>query len=131
MSAGKKRIPRNMSRIEFLACRELIESLLAQGLDKKKVHTRLVEGGQVTMSYDAFCRVLTRAVKNKLNIQSLAPPVQRERAYRLFPYGGHGRAGHRRHRCWSAFSGCGLSRIPYRGLAQSLFRRHQHRRQAF
>ena len=73
MPAGKQRIPRNMARIEFLACRELIESLLAQGFDKKKAHARLVENGQATMSYDAFCKVLLKASKNELHIQSLTP----------------------------------------------------------
>ena len=74
MSAGKKRIPRNMARIEFMACRETIESLLAQGFDKKKIHARLAKDGQITMSYDSFCKVLIRASNNELNIQSLAPP---------------------------------------------------------
>lgn len=74
MPTGKQRIPRNMARIEFLACRELIESLLSQGFDKKKIHTRLAESGQVTMSYDAFCKVLLKASKNELHIQSLTPP---------------------------------------------------------
>ena len=73
MPAGKQRIPRNMARIEFLACRELIASLLSQGFDTKKIHTRLPESGQVTMSYDAFCKVLLKASKNELHIQSLAP----------------------------------------------------------
>ncbi|MDR2161628.1 MAG: TraK family protein, partial [Desulfovibrio sp.] len=57
-----------------LACRELIESLLSQGFDKRKIHTRLMESGQVTMSYDAFCKVLLKASRNKLSIQSLSPP---------------------------------------------------------
>ena len=74
MSAGKKRIPRNMARIEFLACRETIESLLSQGFDKRKIHTRLVGSGQFTMSYDAFCKVLIKASNNKLKIQSLNAP---------------------------------------------------------
>lgn len=75
MPAGKKRIARNMARIEFLACRELIESLLAQGFDKKKIHARLTESGQITMSYDALCKVLLKASRNKLSIQSITAPV--------------------------------------------------------
>ena len=71
MPAGKKRIARNMARIEFLACRELIESLLAQGFDKKKIHARLTESGQITMSYDALCKVLLKASRNKLSIQRI------------------------------------------------------------
>ena len=77
MSAEKKRIPRNMARIEFLACRDAIESLLSQGFDKRKIHTRLAESGQFTMSYDAFCKVLAKAASNNLKVQSLnvAPPA--------------------------------------------------------
>jgi len=77
MPGDKKRIPRNMARIEFLACRDAIESLLSQGFDKRKIHTRLTESGQFTMSYDAFCKVLTKASSNMLNVQSLnaSPPT--------------------------------------------------------
>lgn len=74
VSTAKKRIPRNMARIEFLACREEIEKLLAQGFDKRKVHTRLTESGQITMSYDALCKVLIKASQNMLKIQSIAAP---------------------------------------------------------
>lgn len=72
MPTGRTRIPRNMARIEFLACRELIESLLSQGFDKRKVHTRLMENGQITMSYDALCKVLARASRNELKIESIS-----------------------------------------------------------
>ena len=77
MPGDKKRIPRNMARIEFLASRDAIESLLSQGFDKRKIHTRLTESGQFTMSYDAFCKVLAKAASNNLNVQSLnvAPHV--------------------------------------------------------
>lgn len=72
MPNGRARIPRNMARIEFLACREVIESLLSQGFDKRKVHTRLIESGQITMSYDALCKVLARASRNELKIESIS-----------------------------------------------------------
>lgn len=76
MSGGKNRIPRNMARIEFLACREEIENLLSQGFDKKKIHTRLLESGKITMSYDALCKVLLHASQNKLHIQSITPTTE-------------------------------------------------------
>lgn len=72
MPTDRTRIPRNMARIEFLACREVIESLLSQGFDKRKVHTRLMENGQITMSYDALCKVLARASRNELKIESIS-----------------------------------------------------------
>ena len=76
MSGSKKRIPRNMARIEFLACREEIETLLSQGYDKRKIHARLIEKKKVSMSYDAFCKVLLNASKNKLNIQTINMPSE-------------------------------------------------------
>lgn len=75
MSAAKQRIPRNMARIEFLACREEIETLLGQGFDKRKIHTKLTESGRITMSYDALCKVLLKAARNTLKIQSIAVPA--------------------------------------------------------
>lgn len=72
----KKRIPRNMARIEFLACRETIEILLSLGFDKKKIHARLTENGEITMSYDALCKIMAKAARNELKVQSIgAPPA--------------------------------------------------------
>jgi len=45
-----------------------------KGFDKKKIHKRLTESGQFTMSYDAFCKIVTKAIRNELSVQSLAPP---------------------------------------------------------
>ena len=66
MSASNKRIPRNMARIEYLACRDLVDSLLVQGFDKRKIHTRLLEEGRITMSYAALCKVMIKATSNSL-----------------------------------------------------------------
>jgi hypothetical protein len=50
-----KRIGRNMGRVELLAVMEQIKALLAAGYDRKKIHSRLMEEGRVTMSYPTFC----------------------------------------------------------------------------
>ena len=70
-----KRIARNGARIELIACRETVEALMAQGLDKKKIHTRLTESGQFTMSYDAFCKLVIKVALNGLPLQTLSPPT--------------------------------------------------------
>lgn len=70
-----KRIARNGARIELIACRETVEALMAQGLDKKKIHTRLTESGQFTMSYAAFCKLVIKVALNGLPVQTLSPPI--------------------------------------------------------
>jgi len=50
-----KRIGRNIGRIELLAVQGKVNSLLEAGFDRKKIHSRLVEEGAITMSYPAFC----------------------------------------------------------------------------
>ena len=64
-----------MARIEFLACREEIEELLAKGYDKRKIYTELTEKGRITMSYDALCKVMLKATRNDLRLQSIAAPA--------------------------------------------------------
>ena len=70
-----RRIARNGARIELIACRETVEALMAQGLDKKKIHTRLTENGQFTMSYAAFCKLAIKVAVNGLPVQTLMPSV--------------------------------------------------------
>lgn len=63
MGTDKERIPRNQGRIEILACRETIESLVEQGFDRKKIFTRLEEKGAVTMTYSTFCRGFAKLIQ--------------------------------------------------------------------
>jgi len=65
MSPGKKRIPRNLGRIEFIACSDVIDSLRRQGFDNKKIHAALTANGKVTMSYSTLCYHLARFLKMK------------------------------------------------------------------
>lgn len=62
MSSGKgtPRIPRNMGRVEFLACRESITTMHRQGYDNRKIHDALAAKGRVTMAYATFCRYMKR-----------------------------------------------------------------------
>jgi hypothetical protein len=52
---GNKRIGRNMGRIELLAVLDTVKTMLDAGYDRKKIHSRLMEEGSVTMSYPTFC----------------------------------------------------------------------------
>jgi len=63
MARRKKRIPRNMGRIEFIACRDTIDALYEQGYDYKKIHAALVQKGKITMSYATFCYHMSRFLK--------------------------------------------------------------------
>lgn len=57
---GTSRIPRNMGRVEFLACRESIATMHRQGYDNRKIHDALAAKGRVTMAYATFCRYMKR-----------------------------------------------------------------------
>ena len=75
MLHSTRRIAKNGARIELIACRDTVEALMAQGLDKKKIHTRLTESGQFTMSYAAFCKLVIKVALNGLPVQTLSPPA--------------------------------------------------------
>jgi hypothetical protein len=49
------RIERNMGRVELYAALEAVRTLQEAGYDYKKIHARLLEYGQITMSYSTFC----------------------------------------------------------------------------
>ena len=74
--SATKRIGRNMGRIELLAVRDKVNSLLEAGYDRKKIHDRLLEEGSVTMSYPTFCYQLKQLLSN--TIVPVSPqPAQR------------------------------------------------------
>jgi hypothetical protein len=78
MARKKKRIPRNMGRIEFIACHDVIDAMRVQGYDNKKIHAALVKKGKVTMSYATFCYHMVRFLKEirERQEQSGHPPTQ-------------------------------------------------------
>ncbi len=60
MALKQKRIARNMGRIEFIACCDVIEAMREQGFDNKKIHTALLKKKKLTMSYATFCYQMAR-----------------------------------------------------------------------
>ena len=60
MAPKKKRIARNMGRIEFIASCDVIVSMREQGFDNKKIHTALAKQKRFTMSYATFCYQMAR-----------------------------------------------------------------------
>jgi len=77
----KKRIGRNIGRIELLAVRDKVKSMLDAGYDRKKIHDRLMEDGSITMSYPTFCYQLKQlpgfAVPAAASNAGLSNPIQR------------------------------------------------------
>lgn len=55
-----KRIARNMGRIEFIACKDKIFSMLQTGYDIKKIHASLRERMMITMAYSTLCYQLAK-----------------------------------------------------------------------
>jgi hypothetical protein len=62
-------VRRYMARVEFLACKETIDSMLAQGFSKKLIHERLTSDGRCSMHYITFCEFIRNAERN-------IPPVK-------------------------------------------------------
>ncbi|GFH63356.1 MAG: hypothetical protein ZNDK_1127 [Candidatus Desulfovibrio kirbyi] len=81
MPAGK-RLRRHMGRVEYLACKETVDTMLAQGFSKKLIHERLTEEGRFSMAYISFCQILLKAGKKsapKPSPQTLPVPVHPQR----------------------------------------------------
>jgi len=60
-----KRLRRYMARVEFLACKETVETMLEQGFSKKLIHERLTEEGRVSMAYITLCQILRKSTRKK------------------------------------------------------------------
>lgn len=60
MGDDLRRIPKHMGRVEFIACRETVQAMAAQGYDNKTIHAQLTEQGRITMSYSSFCMYMAR-----------------------------------------------------------------------
>ena len=54
---------RYMAKVDFLACKETITSMLAQGFSKKLIHERLISDGRCSMNYITFCEFIRNADK--------------------------------------------------------------------
>ena len=81
MSAGK-RLRRHMGRVEYLACKETVDAMLAQGFSKKLIHERLTEEGRFSMAYISFCQIIRNADKKTAPVESpqtLPAPVRQQR----------------------------------------------------
>jgi hypothetical protein len=81
MTAGK-RLRRHMGRVEYLACKETVDTMLAQGFSKKLIHERLTEGGQFSMALSRSARYSSMPVKSPLPGQVRKPypvPVHPQR----------------------------------------------------
>lgn len=63
MGLKTKRIARNMGRIEFLACKDEIYSMLQTGYDNKKIFKSLRERNMITMAYSTLCYQLAKSRK--------------------------------------------------------------------
>jgi hypothetical protein len=63
------------ARVEFYACREDVETMLAQGYSARMIHEHLAEQGRMTCSYSAFCDYL-RGGGKRLHSKKKNPPQE-------------------------------------------------------
>lgn len=75
-----KRIGRNVGRIELLAVQDKVKSLLEAGYDRKKIHDRLIEEGNITMSYPTFCYQVKQLLSLTAPVAASPTAVQRPKA---------------------------------------------------
>jgi hypothetical protein len=55
-----------MARVEFLACKETVDSMLEQGFSKKLIHERLTEEGRFSMAYITLCQIIRKIAQKPL-----------------------------------------------------------------
>lgn len=73
------------ARVEYLACQEEVEAMLAKGYSVKMVYEAMKDQGRVTCSYSAFCDYVRGGGKRKhskskrlpgsVRTQNAAPPI--------------------------------------------------------
>lgn len=63
MPSGK-RLKKDAAKIQYKACKEEIDSLMAQGHNQKMIFDRLTEEGRFTMAYSSFTQILRNAERN-------------------------------------------------------------------
>jgi len=56
-----ERLRKQMAKIQYKACKETIESMLAQDFNPKLIHEKLTAAGLITMAYTSFTQILRNA----------------------------------------------------------------------
>jgi hypothetical protein len=70
-----------MAKIEYMACKEKVEAMLAQDFNPKLIHEKLTEEGGFTMAYSSFTQIL-RNTERKLPPAKAAPsPADNRQVY--------------------------------------------------
>jgi hypothetical protein len=62
---SKSRLKYGQARVEFFACRDEIQRLMAAGYDLKTVYSQLKEAGKISMSYSAVHRNFAKIIQGK------------------------------------------------------------------
>jgi len=50
-----------MAKIEYIACKDTVDTMLAQGFNPKLIHEKLTAEGRFTMAYPSFTQILRNA----------------------------------------------------------------------
>lgn len=79
---SKKRL--GFARVEFIACKPEIDSLLAAGYTIIGAHEVLREKGKITMGYGRFAQLLRKGVKRSLPISKTEKATPMEVSQKRF-----------------------------------------------
>ena len=66
-----------MAMIEYKACKEEVDALLAQDFNSKLIHEKLTKEGRFTMAYPSFSQILRKA-ENKIPSARPVPAESRQ-----------------------------------------------------
>jgi hypothetical protein len=83
-----KRLRKDMAKIQYKVCKEVIDSLLAQGHNQKMIHDKLTEEGRFTMAYSSFTQILRNAERNippAKPVKAAPSPAENRQASPAFP----------------------------------------------
>jgi hypothetical protein len=79
---------RHLARVEFLTCKETVDSMLAQAFSKKLIHERLTKEGRISMAYMTFCEIV-RKTRNKPAVATPSPPPATKKQSSISQGSGH------------------------------------------
>ena len=78
MPSGK-RLRKQMAKIEYMACKEMVDAMLAQDFNPKLIHEKLTEEGRFSMAYPSFTQILRNADRKIPATKSVpAAPAERQ-----------------------------------------------------
>jgi hypothetical protein len=82
---SSKRLRKQMAKIEYAACRDTVDAMLAQDFNPKLIHEKLTEEGRFTMAYTSFTQILRNAGKDIPPAKAAPAPAENRKPSPALP----------------------------------------------